>query len=373
MDFPFAIMDVAALLRLNIRRRGSGYVYVDCPVCGDRRGKMNLNLSKNVWRCNYCGEGGGMLALYAKVYGISNQAAYQEICEALQTGTAAPEYTAAYAAAPEQEVPQAERASEQEIHRTFSAMLSALTLTPAHREHLRAKRGLTDEQINSFGFKSTPPPQICRTLARRLAELGYTVQGVPGFYIDGYGKLTVRFHQRTSGILIPIRSVEGLLCGLQTRLDTPIRDKDTPPEKVGIKYLTLSSAGKNMGVTSQSPVHFVGDPCSRVVYVTEGALKADIAHALTGRTFAATIGANNTAGLDKLFAFLSRNGTGEIIEAEDMDKYHNAAVSRGAAKVHQLAAKYGMACRQLIWDSQYKGIDDWQLALHRKQQRNETL
>ncbi len=128
-----------------------------------------------------------------------------------------------------------------------------------------------------------------------------------------------------------------------------------------------------MGVTSQSPVHFVGDPCSRVVYVTEGALKADIAHALTGRTFAATIGANNTAGLDKLFAFLSRNGTGEIIEAEDMDKYHNAAVSRGAAKVHQLAAKYGMACRQLIWDSQYKGIDDWQLALHRKQQRNETL
>ena len=98
-------MDVAALLRLNIRRRGPGYVYVDCPICGDRRGKMNLNLTKNVWRCNYCGRGGGMLVLYAKVYGISNSAAYQEICDALQTGSTAPEYTAPNRTAPATEVP----------------------------------------------------------------------------------------------------------------------------------------------------------------------------------------------------------------------------------------------------------------------------
>ena len=75
-DFPFTILDVAHLLRLNIRRRGTDHVYVDCPICGDKRGKMNLNIKKNVWRCNYCDEGGGMLALYAKVYGISNSDAY---------------------------------------------------------------------------------------------------------------------------------------------------------------------------------------------------------------------------------------------------------------------------------------------------------
>ena len=56
------------------------------------------------------------------------------------------------------------------------------------------------------------------------------VQGVPGFYIDDYGKLTVRLYQRTAGILIPVRSVDGLLCGLQPRLDKPIRYKDDPPE-----------------------------------------------------------------------------------------------------------------------------------------------
>lgn len=365
-DFPFTIMDVASLLRLNIRRRGAGHVYVDCPICGDRRGKMNLNLTKNVWRCNYCGEGGGMLALYAKIYGISNSDAYKDICDALQVGRSAPGYTTPNAADPIEEVPQAERATKQEIHRTLTAMMSMLTLTPAHREHLRSKRGLTDTQIEQFGFKSTPPHHFCRTLARHLAERGYTVQGVPGFYIDDYGKLTVRFHQRTSGILVPIRSVDGLLCGLQTRLDKPIRDKDDPPEKVGIKYLTLSSAGKKMGATSGSPIHFVGDPCSRVVYVTEGALKADIAHALTGRTFAAMIGANNTAGLNELFAFLRKNGTSEIIEAEDMDKYSNDAVNKGASKICQLAAAHGMTCRRLVWNPNYKGIDDWQLALARK-------
>ena len=243
--FPFTIMDVASLLRLNIRREGSGHIYVDCPICGDRRGKMNLNLTKNVWRCNYCGEGGGMLALYAKVYRISNSDAYKEICDALQTGSAASAYSTPSPAGPNKEMPQAERASEQEIHRTFTTMMSALSLTPAHREHLRSKRGLTDAQIDQFGFKSTPPPEFCRILARQLAEFGYRVQGVPGFYIDDYGKWTIKFHRRTSGILIPIRSVEGLLCGLQTRLDKPIRDKDDPPEKSGIKYLTLSSTGKN--------------------------------------------------------------------------------------------------------------------------------
>ena len=114
------------------------------------------------------------------------------------------------------------------------------------------------------------------------------------------------------------------------------------------------------------PVHFVGSSHARTVYVTEGALKADIAHALTGRTFAAISGANNTNGLDEILAFLRRNGTEEIIEVEDMDKYRNVEVNRGAAAVYRLARKNGMDCRRLNWNPNYKGIDDWQLAVRRK-------
>lgn len=364
MDFPFTIMDVASLLRLNIRRRGgSRVVYTDCPLCGDKRGKMALYPQINTWHCYHCGEYGGMLPLYGQVYGIDNSAAYHEICEALGHNRTAPEYE--IKAEPSQaESP--ERATDQEIHRTLTALLRLLPLRKAHWEHLRVQRGLTDEQIRQFGFRSTPLSHECRPIAHHLAEFGCTLKGVPGFYLDDKGRWTMKFFTRTSGIIIPIRGVEGLLRGLQIRLDHPIKNKDDPPEKKGTKYLPFTSTGKPMGVTSGNPIHFVGAPGSRVVYVTEGALKADIAHALTGRTFAATVGVNNTMGMDELFAFLRRNGTEEIIEAEDMDKYSNPNVSKGASKVHQLAAKNGLACRRLVWNPNHKGIDDWLLALRDK-------
>lgn len=155
-EFPFNIMDVAELLHLHIRRRQADSVYADCPICGDKRGKMNINFAKNLWRCNYCNEGGGMLSLYGKVYGISNSESYREICDTLQNGLTAPEYTAKEL--PEQAaIEQSVLASPQEIHQTFSMLLELLTLTPQHRKHLHEVRGLTDEQIERLGYKSTPP------------------------------------------------------------------------------------------------------------------------------------------------------------------------------------------------------------------------
>lgn len=351
-QFPFHITDVAALLRLNIRRRGPDFLYVDCPLCGDHRGKLYLKTSRDVWHCNYCQESGGMLALYAKVYGISNADAYREICEALQTGDYGPEYQN-YQNRQPQEIAQSARAPRQAIHQTLSMLLSMLSLTPKHRAHLREVRGLTDGQIERFGFKSTPPPYLCKSLTARLLKQGCIVQGVPGFYLAEDGRWTVRFGTRTAGILIPAKSADGLVCGAQIRLDTPIREENAPADKEGTKYLWLSSSSKPMGTSSESPIHFVGDPCSRVVYVTEGLLKADICHALMNRTFAATAGANNVSKLDELFAFLKKNGTEEIIEAQDMDKYRNVHVEKGASKIYLVARKHGLQCRRLTWNPNY--------------------
>lgn len=153
------------------------------------------------------------------------------------------------------------------------------------------------------------------------------------------------------------------ICGCQIRLDTPLKNEDDPPEKSGAKYIWLSSSGKPKGTSSGSPVHFVGDSNAGVVYVTEGFFKSDVAHYLMNRTFAATAGANNTAQLEVLLKQLADNGTHTIIEAEDMDKYRNQAVNKGALKLYELAKKYGMECRGLNWNPNYKGIDDWQLAL----------
>ena len=76
-------MDVVSLLRLNIRRSSGGRVYADCPLCGDRRGRLSILPSENVWRCHHCGEHGGMLALYGKVFSVDNSRAYREICDTL--------------------------------------------------------------------------------------------------------------------------------------------------------------------------------------------------------------------------------------------------------------------------------------------------
>ena len=184
-DFPFGIMDVVELLHLNIRRRLPDSVYVDCPFCGDRRGKMNVNKVKDNWRCNYCGEAGGMLNLYCRIYGVSSSDAYREICDALrvdgyESGKKPSDRLAArsslqsplVAADKHEGIPQSERATRQKIHQTYSIMLDMLTLLPVHKAHLLSeKRGLTEEQIERYRFKSTPPPFLCKNITEGLPLL----------------------------------------------------------------------------------------------------------------------------------------------------------------------------------------------------------
>jgi len=118
-------------------------------------------------------------------------------------------------------------------------------------------------------------------------------------------------------------------------------------------------------------VHFIGNPFARTIYVTEGILKADIAHVLLNRSFLAVAGANNVAQLGPLFGLLAQNGTELIIEAHDMDKYSNEMIAKGSSKIYLLARQQGMECRRLTWNPNYKGIDDWQLALRREKQQKE--
>lgn len=365
-DMPFDIMDVAGLLHIRVRRpSGRGY-YADCPFCGDKRGKLHLNTEFDGWKCNYCGEHGGLLDLYGRLKHMNRSEAYREICDALQSGVY--DFSQPSGATAAGQVKQSCLAGAETVDKTFRALLSMLTLSKEHREQLHTRRGLTDEQIDRFGYKSTPPFYKGRPLAKRLIDEGCTLEGVPGFYQKN-GRWTVNFTTITAGMLIPVHDIDRRICGFQIRLDVPIKDNDDDPDDEGTKYIWLSSAGKPMGTSSGSPVHFVGDPFARVVYVTEGALKSDVAHTLMNRTFAATAGANNTASLESLFALLAENGTQTIIEAEDMDKYCNKNIHSGASKVTQMAKNFGMKCRPLTWNPNYKGVDDWQLALRRKNRK----
>jgi hypothetical protein len=90
-------------------------------------------------------------------------------------GTARPDV-----APPSPPGPDAARAGPDLLHRAYSALLSRLTLSKAHREALRA-RGLSDEDIDRRGYR-TLPIQGRPRLAREIREaLGDGLLAVPGF------------------------------------------------------------------------------------------------------------------------------------------------------------------------------------------------
>jgi len=162
---------------------------------------------------------------------------------------------------------------------------------------------LTEEQINRHYYCSTPLFGFKQLTARLISE-GYTVEGVPGFYQLKDGSWTMNQSVKNSGFFIPVISIDGLIQGMQIRLDQPYK---------GMKYIWFSSVNKPSGVTSGSPVHFIGNPHSAVVYLTEGALKGNIAHEYAKNSMLCVAGVNQYKHLLELLAQLKSMGMNQLI------------------------------------------------------------
>ena len=353
-DFPFTIKQVAQILSLPIRHGENGNsTDVDCPFC-KRKGKLNLNSIKDVYRCNYCGESGGMVRLYGAVHNISNADAYREICELLDCNGKNPgDYNSPATTRKKEESSQTKRADCASIHQTYSMLLSLLSLTNIHKEQLMA-RGLSPDDIVKIGYRSVPAfgqQDYCR----RLIKSGCVVEGVPGFFkvVDDNGDWNGVWDLklRAPGVLIPVRGIDGKISALQIRLNKPVNDR---------KYIWLSSTDKAGGTSSGSPIHFIGDPTAERVYVTEGPLKGTIAHTLTRYTFICLPSANSMGQLDDLLVCLKANGVSEIIEALDMDKETNIHVAKAAAKLRDKLSSFDFTVKSAVWENkELKGVDDY--------------
>lgn len=414
-DFPFDMADVMGLLSLNHRKPGSDGWYVDCPFCGDTKRKMHINLKKKVFRCNRCGEYGGMLGLYAGMYGIDTKEAYDEIMELLHKkepvsadqnkGKAGKEKSqnrvrrAAVTGRDEfvlEEKKGAALAPPEVRNRTYSHLLSSLVLAETHRDKL-LDRGFTMEQISACNFHSTPVFGY-KKLAKRLLEAGCILEGVPGFYQEEDGSWNINFNSRSAGILVPVCDLDGNIQGMQIRLDRPVD---------GCKYFWLSSIGLNSGVTSGSPIHFIGNVQDKTVYVTEGGLKGDLAHYQSGRSFLCLPGVNQYVNLPETLAQLRKQGVRKIYEAFDMDKLLRISCGRdngekcitceharsngingvcpkkelkrkniqnGCRKLQSLCSAMGFEFIPLVWDrdkdgnwaGNIKGVDDYLVSLNGK-------
>jgi hypothetical protein len=248
---------------------------------------------------------------------------------------------------PRSTAPGTPRAAPDLLSRAYSALLARLPRSQAHREALRG-RGLCDAEIDSRGYRTLTIRGRARLAGDLREQLGDGLLSVPGFYVKpGEGGQPYVTVAGAAGLLVPVRDVGGRVTALLVRRDDA---------KDGGKYSYLSSA-KHGGPGPGAPPHVplgVASP-AETVRLTEGALKADIAFALSGLPTVGAAGLAWRPALDTAAAL----GCKTVRLAFDADCLDNAHVARALADCCKGAADLGLAVELERWDkADGKGIDD---------------
>lgn len=137
------------------------------------------------------------------------------------------------------------------------------------------------------------------------------------------------------------------------------------PAKVVVnpRYIWFTSGNRNGGAAAKNEIHFVGQ-LREVMYLTEGALKADVTHCLSNykKSFLAVTGVTCLNKLEDVFEYYKKKGVKEIRIALDMDRVYNHVVMESIEKIQKMVEDAGMKATVLEWDVQMgKGIDDFTL------------
>jgi len=229
-------------------------------------------------------------------------------------------------------------------HAVYNGLLSMLPLAADHTRNLQ-QRGLSEQAILDNGYRTIPVIGE-KSLARRLQATGHKLAGVPGFYLDMDGQWSFISNQR--GILIPVRDSKGRIQGMQVRRDNISKRK----------YRWVSSNGMNGGRGAEGWVHIAGQPAERVI-LTEGPLKADVIHCLTGLTVVAVPGVNSLKHLETTLEELIETGTKRVMTAFDMDFLQNSHVETGYTELINLLGRMDLLYGTYLWDPAFNGLDDY--------------
>ena len=201
-SFPFTIGDVARLCNLTVRRENQPSEYISCPFCG--RKKMNLHYGKGLYHCPACGEGGSMLKLYSVLRGFQGSKAeiVREIKKELGiTENSYYRFSKQTDKQVEEPQPQVDFERMRRLDTVYRAFLNKLFLARIHKPDLYA-RGLSDEDMERFGFKSVPLFGY-KALCRELQAENISLENVGGFYLDG-GEWTINLNPKMTGYMIPV-------------------------------------------------------------------------------------------------------------------------------------------------------------------------
>lgn len=230
---------------------------------------------------------------------------------------------------------------EAKWHDLYSDFLAALTLQADDRERLRG-RGLSDEAIDRNGYKTLnwmAAVKAANQLVKKYSK--ERVLLTPGFRVNVKSADGSVEPVLASGLLIPVRSLEGKVLGLKVR-------REGEP-----KYVWFSGGGSpSVG----SPAHFSRGRQADVVRVVEGPLKADVvAHLEPHHSVIGIGGVQSWPGAMPVLEALKPQG---VRLALDIDWKVNPGVSRAlVGLLDALEGKFPTVVE--LWsETAGKGLDD---------------
>lgn len=347
-DFP--IIEVAHRLGIHIDRSTLGRSEVEayCPFCNGSKNHLFLNSVSNQFFCQKCREGGNSVTLYAKMHGISNREAVDELDREAKTYPF-----------PDTKV-RSEPVSDnlallERRHDVYYDLLCELQLNDAHLLDLLG-RGLSLTRIGQNMYRSMPVRQTEKNkIAQRLASK-HDLRGVPGFYTDlvsGEWRLAGQ-----AGILVPFCTAAGYIQGMQIRLDN----------KNKRKYRWLSSNPKHRrkdetqkypnGTAARTWVHITGDPSSNTAHITEGAVKGDVSSFLDGNSLYICV--PGVSSINHLLPAIRSLPNIERVESLfDMDQIEDEKYSKALTHMIKMLKSMGIPVEQQQWDPDYNGVDEY--------------
>lgn len=313
-----------------------------CPFCsGTGNNHLYLNTKNNKYFCQRCKSSGNSVSLYAKVMGIDNKTAFEQLSEESKLFL----------------FPQRPIINEKPItiaplsqrHDVYYDLIQMLSLSDAHKENL-LKRGMSEEQIVENAYRTMPSGFSARNAIARELLKQHDLHGVPGFFKGKSGDWRL---WGMSGILIPYCTVNGYIQGLQIRLDNAEKKK----------YRWLSSdpeKGFNAGAKACSWTHITGNINSDTAYITEGALKGDTASYLDNNAlFLCNPGVGNTKYL--IPAIKALPNVKKLVGAYDMDQIIKEEFSAALNKMEREISVLQIPYSQKRWNPKLNGIDEYYL------------
>lgn len=221
--------------------------------------------------------------------------------------------------------PERDRAGDEVLDLVYRDLLRRLPLSRKHHDAL-VQRGLKGQTVRDNGYATLPSigrPDLIGDVALRYPEIN--PHTVPGLYRNNLGRWTLA---GVSGLVIPVRDVQGRIVGCQIRADKPGE---------GGKYRWLSSrrnGGSSPGVRAHCPL--LARPPAKTVRLTEGPLKADVANLLSG---VPTIAFPGVMSWRTCLPLLTQLEAAEVLLAFDQDWRTNKVVAGALAAAYRALKK----------------------------------